>query len=161
RGLRGDLAAIERLSASVPPFDRPRADLDLLKNLPRVMRVHGVLPPEERDAVDRCLDTMSAGMCRYSSRAAERGAAAPYLDDEAELHDYCYVVAGCVGEMLTRLFHTVSHDGESDRAALRLALAPVVGEALQLTNILLDWPHDVAAGRCFLPASWLREEGLT
>ena len=25
----------------------------------------------------------------------------PYLDDDAELRDYCYVVAGIVGEMLT------------------------------------------------------------
>ena len=47
---------------------------------------------------------MAEGMCRYSARAAERGAAVAYLDDETELHDYCWVVAGCVGVMLTRLF---------------------------------------------------------
>jgi farnesyl-diphosphate farnesyltransferase len=42
----------------------------------------------------------------------------------------------------------------------RLALAPVVGEALQLTNILLDWPVDVRRGRCHIPASWLARHGL-
>ena len=41
-----------------------------------------------------------------------------------------------------------------------LADLPVVGEALQLTNILLDWPVDVRAGRCHVPASWLARHGL-
>jgi farnesyl-diphosphate farnesyltransferase len=155
----GDARAGEELAERVPRADGTRADLELLRNLPRVLSVHAALPPLERAAVARCLDVMSAGMCRYSTRAAARGAEVPYVDDEAELHDYCYVVAGCVGEMLTRLFNGVS--GDPDRAERRLELAPVVGEALQLTNVLLDWPHDVAAGRCFLPASWLREEGLS
>jgi farnesyl-diphosphate farnesyltransferase len=35
-----------------------------------------------------------------------------------------------------------------------------VGQALQLTNILLDWPADVRRGRCYLPASWLEEASL-
>jgi farnesyl-diphosphate farnesyltransferase len=41
-----------------------------------------------------------------------------------------------------------------------MLLAPIVGEALQLTNILLDWPTDVRRGRCYLPATWLAEHGL-
>jgi farnesyl-diphosphate farnesyltransferase len=45
--------------------------------------------------------------------------------------------------------------------ARRLELSPRVGEALQLTNILLDWPTDVRHGRSYLPASWLSELGLT
>jgi farnesyl-diphosphate farnesyltransferase len=36
----------------------------------------------------------------------------------------------------------------------------VVGRALQLTNILLDWPSDVRRGRCYLPGSWLAEQGV-
>ncbi|MEQ1834388.1 MAG: squalene/phytoene synthase family protein, partial [Candidatus Eisenbacteria bacterium] len=89
-----------------------------------------------------------------------RGPRTPYLDDDAELHDYCYVVAGCVGEMLTRLVtRSLVHDDDA-LAARRLALAPVVGEALQLTNIVLDWPVDVRAGRCHIPASWLARHGL-
>ena len=35
-----------------------------------------------------------------------------------------------------------------------------MGQALQLTNILLDWPIDVRNGRCYLPASWLAEAGV-
>jgi farnesyl-diphosphate farnesyltransferase len=36
----------------------------------------------------------------------------------------------------------------------------VVGQALQLTNILLDWPVDVRRGRCYVPAEWLAAHGL-
>jgi phytoene/squalene synthetase len=39
-------------------------------------------------------------------------------------------------------------------------LAPLVGRALQLTNILLDWPSDVRRGRCYVPAAWLAEHRL-
>ena len=30
-----------------------------------------------------------------------------------------------------------------------------------MTNILLDWPVDIRAGRCHVPASWLARHGLT
>ena len=36
-----------------------------------------------------------------------------------------------------------------------------MGEALQLTNILLDWPTDVRRGRCHVPADWLAATGLS
>jgi phytoene/squalene synthetase len=42
----------------------------------------------------------------------------------------------------------------------RTERAPQVGEALQLTNILLDWPIDLERGRCHLPAEWLARRGL-
>jgi farnesyl-diphosphate farnesyltransferase len=68
-----------------------------------------------------------------------------------ELRDYCYVVAGIVGEMLTELFLL---DAE--------ALVPVAprlrrrsrffGEALQLVNILKDAGSDATEGRVYLPA---------
>src|SRR5262249_4064523 len=79
---------------------------------------------------------------------------------EDDLHEYCWVVAGCVGVMLTRLF-AVRAGARAETAARMLALAPVVGEALQLTNILLDWPVDVRRGRTFVPGEWLAAAGLT
>src|SRR5262249_26966145 len=73
--------------------------------------------------------------------------------------DYCWTVAGCVGVMLTEVF--AAEYGVESAAAheARLAHAPIVGDALQLTNILLDWPSDVRRGRCYVPASWLDEPG--
>ena len=134
--------------------------MDLLVRLPALLHVLDSLPPADAADVRTCVGTMARGMKRYAMRAAERGARVPYLEDDAELHDYCYVVAGCVGEMLTRLVERDIVDDDSATAERRLALAPVVGEALQLTNILLDWPVDVRRGRCHIPASWLARHGL-
>ena len=158
--LVGDEAAAARLSGGALSLNG-RSDVALLVRLPALLHVLASLDPRDADDIRRCVRTMALGMKRFATRAAERGPAVPYLDDDAELHEYCYVVAGCVGEMLTRL---LAHGlpGESpELAARRLALAPVVGEALQLTNILLDWPVDIRAGRCHVPASWLGRHGLT
>jgi len=158
--LEGDDAAAMVLASGARAL-HGRADAALLVRLPALLRVLGSL--DERDAADirGCVRTMALGMKRFATRAAGRGNTVPYIDDDAELHEYCYVVAGCVGEMLTRLLgHGLAGD-DAALAARRLALAPVVGEALQLTNILLDWPADVRRGRCYLPAAWLAEHGLS
>jgi farnesyl-diphosphate farnesyltransferase len=138
-----------------------RSDLALAARFPGVWRVWRALPAEDAGAIAECLRTLAGGMRRYATRAAGRPAGVPYLDSEAELHDYCWVVAGCVGVMLTRLFTLRDPDTRPDLAARRLGLAPAVGEALQLTNILLDWPADVRRGRCHVPAEWLAGRGLT
>jgi farnesyl-diphosphate farnesyltransferase len=158
--LEGDEAAATRLSTGATSLNG-RSDVALLVRLPALLHVLASLDAGDAADIRRCVRTMALGMKHFATRAAGRGPAVPYIDDDAELHEYCYVVAGCVGEMLTRLLQHGLPDDASDLAARRLALAPVVGEALQLTNILLDWPVDIRAGRCHVPASWLARHGLT
>ena len=157
--LDADRSAAARLAAAAASLP-PRADLDLLARLPALLRVLDSLDPGDADDVRTCVRTMARGMKRYATRAAGRGADEPYLEDDAELRDYCHVVAGCVGEMLTRLVSRDIEDDDARIAARRLELAPVVGEALQLTNILLDWPVDLRGGRCHVPRAWLARHGL-
>lgn len=159
--LAGDDAAAAALAAgSGAGPEANEADFDLLAHLPLVLAAYRMLEPGDRAAVAEGVRTMANGMCRYAARAARRGPDVPYVDDEPELRDYCWVVAGCVGAMLTRLHERRAGDEPAERRARRAELAPVVGEALQLTNILLDWPTDVRRGRCYLPAAWLAEHGL-
>jgi farnesyl-diphosphate farnesyltransferase len=150
----------ESLAAQARGAATGESDLELVADLPRVRRVWRALPAGDREILADCVRTMATGMCRYAARAAERPPGAPYLDTEAELHDYCWVVAGCVGVMLTRLFETRQPTSDPALERRRLELAPSVGEALQLTNILLDWSVDARRGRCYLPAAWLAEHGL-
>ena len=135
-------------------------ELDLVAHLPAVLRVAASLPVGHRAALMEGVRTLASGMSRYRVRAANRGVSVPYLDTEPELEDYCWVVAGCVGVMVTRLHAESYKVGEDPRLARRLELAPMVGRALQLTNILLDWPSDVRHGRCYVPAAWLAEHRL-
>jgi farnesyl-diphosphate farnesyltransferase len=163
--LAGDAAAAADLAAQARACAAGREDLELVAHLPVVLRAYSVLDAADRHAIGDAVKEMARGMRRYAVRAAERapgggGEPAPYLDTEAELHDYCYVVAGCVGVMLTRMFDRRAL-AEEAVIAERLLLAPIVGEALQLTNILLDWPRDLRRGRCYVPAEWLAQYHLT
>jgi farnesyl-diphosphate farnesyltransferase len=159
--VNGDRAAGEDLAREAAHANR--ADLEPIVGLPRVLRVHGSLEAPDRAAIHDALCVMADGMRKYAIRDAERArdrrAAVPYLDDTEELLDYCYVVAGCVGVMLTRMFNRRASTDRSIEAR-RLELAPRVGEALQLTNIVLDWPTDLERGRCHVPARWLADLDL-
>jgi farnesyl-diphosphate farnesyltransferase len=158
--IAGSRPAAESLAREAASLAAKADDLELLAQFPRVWRVFASLPAELRHPVAAGVTTLAGGMCRYATRAAERAPTLSYLDTEAELHDYCYVVAGCVGLMLTRLFDAEDRP-DPTLAAERERRAPIVGEALQLTNILLDWPTDVRRGRCHVPQTWLNEWGLT
>ncbi|MDT8760378.1 phytoene/squalene synthase family protein [Sphingomonas psychrotolerans] len=70
---------------------------------------------------------------------------------EADLLRYCYHVAGAVGCMMAVVMG-VSPDDDAvlDRAC-------DLGLAFQLANVARDIGEDAAAGRCYLPDSWLAE----
>jgi len=69
-----------------------------------------------------------------------------------DLLRYCYHVAGVVGLMMASIMG-VHDDATLDRAC-------DLGLAFQLTNIARDIVEDAGAGRCYLPAQWLREAGI-
>ena len=68
-----------------------------------------------------------------------------------ELKDYCYIVAGIVGEMLSELF-LLDRPALADIAGYLRERAATFGEALQLVNILKDSAVDAKEGRRYLPA---------
>jgi farnesyl-diphosphate farnesyltransferase len=71
---------------------------------------------------------------------------------EAELEDYTWRVAGCVGEFWTRLGYLTLGDGFSrSREDVLISRGISYGKGLQLINILRDLPADLSAGRCYLP----------
>ncbi len=74
---------------------------------------------------------------------------------EDDLLRYCYHVAGVVGCMMA----VVMGVAPDDEAVLDRACD--LGLAFQLANIARDIGEDAEAGRCYLPADWLAEVGLT
>lgn len=71
-----------------------------------------------------------------------------------DLLQYCYHVAGTVGCMMAVVMGVSPDDEDTlDRAC-------DLGLAFQLANIARDIVPDALAGRCYLPAAWLREAGL-
>ena len=73
----------------------------------------------------------------------------------AELDEYTYLVAGCVGAFWTKLGFRHLATFASRSADEMTALGIDYGEGLQLINILRDRRSDAAAGRGYLPADEL------
>lgn len=83
------------------------------------------------------------------------------LQSAADLEEYTYLVAGCVGEFWTRLcLHHLPNCADLGLADLR-RLGANFGKGLQLVNILRDAPADLRAGRCYFPESELRAAGTS
>jgi farnesyl-diphosphate farnesyltransferase len=136
-----------------PPLERA-AYLELLAALPAVLAALEPLAPAARDLVRahtlRTIDRMASFVRRRRPLQ---------LRDVPDLRDYCYAVAGIVGEMLTELFLLGSPTLEAIAPSLRAGAAGF-GEALQLVNILKDSSSDVGEGRSYLPDGVGREEVL-
>jgi farnesyl-diphosphate farnesyltransferase len=83
------------------------------------------------------------------------------LRTDAELDDYTYRVAGCVGRFWTRicLAHQFSTKATADHSFEELGVR--FGKGLQLVNILRDIPSDLKKGRCYIPGGELATAGLS
>ncbi len=122
-------------------------ELDLIAHTPTVLRILHTCSSHDQEAVSRCVSMMSEGMSRFHGRQTKAG-----LKDLSEFEDYCYVVAGVVGELLTSIFrHYSPQFSKNIQGHENLAIA--FGQALQMTNILKDSPEDRARGVSWKPAN--------
>jgi farnesyl-diphosphate farnesyltransferase len=135
-----------------PPVDRGEY-LELLAEIPFVLGEFQLLQPEARRHIRTHVTRTARGMTDFTART--NGSGTLQLGTLQELRDYCYLVAGIVGEMLTELYLL----GRPQLAIIALDLrrrAHSFGEGLQLVNILKDAGPDAAEGRIDLP----RDAGL-
>ena len=123
------------------------AEHDLVRNTAAVIRVTHACSAEERAALTRCVAIMCRGMPEFQRNKSLRG-----LRDLDELAEYCYYVAGVVGEMCTELFALHCPELQPKREAM-LRLSVSFGQGLQMTNILKDIWDDRESGACWLPRS--------
>lgn len=130
---------------------------DLLLCAPNVLAEAAGLPVSARNAVFFHAGRSARGMSAMLERADDSGAVR--LDGLEQLRDYCYVVAGIVGELITEIF---VQDAPSLRRVHETLLQHELafGEALQLVNILKDELSDRAEGRVYVPEGVARAELL-
>jgi farnesyl-diphosphate farnesyltransferase len=126
----------------------------LIRNTDRVIRVVSRLGPARRAAIGRCVRLMCDGMPQFQLSASLHG-----LASTSDLDDYCYYVAGVVGEMLVELFCEYSPEIALRRDAL-YELATSFAQGLQMTNILKDQWEDRTRGACWLPQEIFARHGI-
>ena len=129
------------------PIEHP-GYLELVRETPAVMRAYWAMPPTARAVLQRDLLRTVRGMADVVRRGDTRGHLR--LATVRELRDYCYVVAGIVGEMLTELF-LLEHPGLAPAGPRLRRRSRFFGEGLQLVNILKDASGDATEGRSYLP----------
>ncbi len=130
------------------------AERELVANSARVLRITHAMTPAQHAALLRCVTVMANGMALFQANKTPDG-----LADLAQLDNYCYYVAGVVGEMLTELYCDYSDEIKVKREVM-LRLAVSFGQGLQMTNILKDIWEDHGRGACWLPQDIFRRHGF-
>jgi farnesyl-diphosphate farnesyltransferase len=144
-----DLAAC--LSAQADGSERV-----LLANIDRVLEYLPEIPPAHRKLLNEVLAKIIHGQTLDIERFESKPGITS-LPDEKALEEYTYLVAGCVGEFWTKLCLLEWPNYSRLPAGEMLSFGRNFGKALQLINILRDYPADLQAGRSYLPVSRLEE----
>jgi farnesyl-diphosphate farnesyltransferase len=151
--------AVADLGQSFAPSQKSGAERSLIESLP--VSLDWLLSAEDSDREDirAVLHNITRGQMLDLQRFGDAHDICA-LQSAAELDEYTYLVAGCVGEFWTRICsRKLSAFADRDEAEM-IGLGVCYGQALQLTNILRDAGADLRAGRCYLPADELRRAGV-
>jgi farnesyl-diphosphate farnesyltransferase len=131
----------------------------LLASVDRVFELLPGIPPAQRILLNEVLTKIVHGQTLDIERFESKPGITS-LPDEAALEEYTYLVAGCVGEFWTNLCLLEWRNYARLPAGEMLTSGREFGKALQLINILRDYPLDLQAGRSYLPVSRLEEVAL-
>ena len=154
----GTLAQSQGLPAEKLLLEKTEESLALLQTLSAA----------DLKLVREVLTTITSGQemdLRRFGQMAKSGASATgqqiiALETAAELDDYTYRVAGCVGEFWTKICRAhLFPDARLDEKQF-ITDGIRFGKGMQLVNILRDLPADLKNGRCYLPTQRLDEAKL-
>jgi farnesyl-diphosphate farnesyltransferase len=151
----------QEISRALTGPQRIPAERELLTRLPECFAAFRSLPEEDRQRIRNLLLTLTHGMQtdlrRFPGQGKSRLVA---LESGADLDEYTYYAAGCVGEFWTEMAmaHCPALRGW-DGAAMRNR-GMRFGQGLQMTNVLRDVAQDLRIGRCYLPRQDLARVGL-
>jgi farnesyl-diphosphate farnesyltransferase len=148
------------LIASFVPLQVDKSERELLESWPDCLDWLDQVEQADRNDIRVVLEKITRGQMldlqRFDNPEEIRA-----LGTAADLDEYTYLVAGCVGEFWTRLcFRHVRNFARLSEDEM-LALGKRYGMALQLINVLRDTGSDLQAGRCYFPEFELSAARLT
>src|SRR5205085_3906112 len=138
------------LIASFVPLQTNKNERELLKSLPQCLTWLDQIEQSDRDDIRVVLSKITRGQMldlqRFDSPREIRA-----LATAADLDEYTYLVAGCVGEFWTGLCFRHIRNFAARPENEMLTLGKSYGMGLQLVNILRDAGADLRSGRCYFP----------
>ena len=149
---------IEDFQAAVADHvpDDPDADWRVVAEAPRIVAAFESLDPDAREAIRPTVREMATGMASFVERYADAGGLR--IQSATELEEYCWYVAGTVGELVTEL---LAHDATPDAADAMRENARSFALLLQLVNVAKDVRPDYEEeNNVYLPQAWLDDHDL-
>ncbi|MDQ2868715.1 MAG: squalene/phytoene synthase family protein [Verrucomicrobiota bacterium] len=154
----GPTDIVEKMRSEFAPRQANDAERKLIVSADVCLSKLAALAAEDRADIRALLAIIVRGQRLDLTRWPVAGGA---LAHAAELREYTYLVAGCVGEFWTRLcFRKLARFSDRPESEM-IALGNQFGCGLQLVNILRDAGADLRAGRCYLPAEELHAAGIS
>jgi len=137
------------------PDDRDE-EWQLVAQTPRLVATFGSLPAPTRAEIQPPVDEMLRGMALFIDRYEDEGGLRIQTVDELE--EYCWYVAGTVGELITGL---ITRDMGAEAKPRLLETAGSFGLLLQLVNVTKDIATDYEEeNNVYVPEALLAEHDL-
>jgi len=161
-GIQGNASreVVADLIASFLPLQIHATERQLLGYVPDCLHWLDQMEQADRNDIRVVLEKITRGQMLDLQRFANPQEIRA-LGTDADLDEYTYLVAGCVGEFWTRLCFRHVRPFASLSEDEMLALGKRYGMALQLINVLRDAGSDLRAGRCYFPEYELSAAHLT
>jgi farnesyl-diphosphate farnesyltransferase len=150
--LKGNVRSAE-LTSQIQNVDTSNPDAVVAQHAGDILTRLATLPQEVQEIITHHVLHSTLGMARW----VERG---PQVNDETDLDDYMFEVAGRVGYLLTHLFAWYS-SAIRNRKDILLPLAREFGLALQTVNVIRGLRKDYERGWVYVPRKFLAQVNLT
>ncbi len=152
RILNGEANSTE-LTSQIQEADTSNPDAVVAQHAADILTRLASLPKEVQEIIVPHVVYSTRGMARW----VERG---PQVNDETDMDDYMFEVAGRVGYLLTHLFAWYSISIRYKKEDL-LPLAREFGLALQTVNVIRGLRKDYERGWVYIPQKFLAAANLT
>ena len=161
-GIQGTASrgVVTELVASFVSLQENESERRLLESLPEYLACLEAMAHADRNDIRVVLEKIVRGQMLDLQRF-DTPQEIHALSTAADLDEYTYLVAGCVGEFWTRLCFRHVRQFASRSEDEMLALGKRYGMSLQLINVLRDAGSDLRAGRCYFPEDELNTAHLT
>ncbi len=150
----GHLGVVEDRPQRFAALQRDVSERKLIESLPGYVASLSQCADRDRWDVRALLAHINEGQRLDITRFGQRGRLAA-IETVAQLRQYTYLVAGCVGEFWTEICARYLPNFADRDVAEMNALGVNYGRGLQLINILRDIGDDLRDGRCYMPAEEL------
>jgi farnesyl-diphosphate farnesyltransferase len=144
---------VETLTSKLTNADTSNPDAIVAQHSKEILLHLHSLPYAVQEIIIQHVINSTQGMARWTKQG-------PNVNDEKDLDDYMFEVAGRVGYLITQLFAWYSITIRRKEKEM-MPLAREFGLALQTVNVIRGIREDYDRGWVYIPKKFLQDMGLT